>query len=352
MLYHLLLQIHEYNEYCAIPYASLRSIVALLTTFFFSVWIGSWFIKKSHLFRSKVREYTPENHQSKNNTPTMGGLFIIASVIINTILWCNLRSPHVWIFLFCLTSFGAIGCWDDWRKINKHVGITVAQKFGLQWLVAGITACLAIFYANTATTVTIPFFKSLSLDLGWFFLPWAMFIIVGSSNAVNLTDGLDGLAVNSLIPNFATFTIISLIGGSTYCAPMLNLPLPCLSELAVIGSVLVGASLGFLWYNTYPAQVFMGDVGSLALGSGLAVIALLAKQELLLVISGGIFVVETVSVIMQVASYRFFGKRLFKMAPIHHHFELQGWKESKITTRFCIASVILCLLTFLILIFS
>lgn len=345
MLYHLALQAqHYFSCFNVFHYPSFRGIAALLSTLFFALLVGNWFIKKSHLFRSKVREYTPETHQTKNYTPTMGGLFIIMSVVVNTLLWCNLCNPHIWIFLFCLVGFGAIGCWDDWRKINKSKGITAVQKFGLQWLVAGITAFLAVHYADTATTVAFPFFKSFHPNIGWLFIPWAMFIIVGSSNAVNLTDGLDGLAIGSLIPNFATFAVLNFIAGSPDIANYLNLPFTGSAELAVIGSILVGASLGFLWYNTYPAQIFMGDVGSLALGSGLAVMALLAKQELLLIISGGLFVMETLSVIMQVFSYRYFGKRLFKMAPLHHHFELLGWKETKITTRFGIISLILCLL--------
>jgi len=194
------------------------------------------------------------------------------------------------------------------------------------------------------TTISFPFFKSLQPDLGWFFIAWVMFILVGTSNAVNLTDGLDGLAIGSLMPNFATFSIICYLAGHYKIANYLHIPFAGSAEIAVLGSILVGASLGFLWYNAYPAQIFMGDVGSLALGSGLALMAIMAKQELLLPIAGGLFMVETISVMMQVFSFKYLGRRIFKMAPIHHHFELLGWPESKITVRFGIISLILCLL--------
>jgi phospho-N-acetylmuramoyl-pentapeptide-transferase len=276
--------------------------------------------------------------------PTMGGLFILLVTNINVIAWCNLVDPRVWIFLLCINLFGGIGFLDDWQKITHHKGISSSQKFMLQWIAAGISAVLLYFYATSDTAIVFPFFKNFHPDLGYFIIPWSMFVIVSTSNAVNLTDGLDGLAIGSLLPNFALFSIIAYFAGHALFAFYLHIPFAGCAEVAIIGSILIGASIGFLWYNTYPAQIFMGDVGSLSLGAGLALIALMTKQELLLALAGGLFVAETVSVIAQVASIRHFGKRLFKMAPIHHHFELLGWHESKITVRFNIITSVLCLL--------
>lgn len=318
-------------------------MAALFTTVGCFLLFGSWFIDRSReLFRSQVREWTPQSHQSKNNMPTMGGLFIIAVVVFNTILWANLAKPYVWIFMFCLLAFGCIGCIDDINKISKKRGVSAATKFFAQVGIAGCVALLLLMN-DIDTTICVPFFKNLHPDLGWFFVPWVMFIVVGCSNAVNLTDGLDGLAIGSLLPNFGTFAIIAYLAGHIGIAHYLNIPYADTSELVVIGATLVGASLGFLWYNAHPAQIFMGDVGSLALGSALALFAIMTKQELLLPLAGGLFVIETLSVIIQIASYRFLGRRIFQMAPIHHHFELKGWPESKITVRFGIISVLLCL---------
>jgi phospho-N-acetylmuramoyl-pentapeptide-transferase len=260
-------------------------------------------------------------------------------------LWCDLANLQVWIFLFCIIGFGALGFWDDWNKIHAQKGISAQTKFILQLLVALAVVMSLIFFTSFSTELTFPFFKHYMPDLGLFFVPWAVFIIVGCSNAVNLTDGLDGLAIGSLLPNFATFALICYLAGHYGLAHYLHIPFAGTAEIAIIGAILIGSSLGFLWYNTYPAQIFMGDVGSLALGAGLALMAIMAKQELLLAISGGLFVLETVSVMLQVLSVRHFGRRMFKMAPIHHHFELMGWPESRITTRFGIISLVLCLLT-------
>jgi phospho-N-acetylmuramoyl-pentapeptide-transferase len=237
----------------------------------------------------------------------------------------------------------AIGAWDDWRKIKTKRGISARLKFNLQCLIALITAIL-LFITSINTILVVPFFKTFTPDIGLLFIPWVVFLLVGTSNAVNLTDGLDGLAIGSLIPNFAIFSIIAYLAGHALFANYLHIPFANTAEMTVVGATLVGASIGFLWYNTYPAQIFMGDVGSLALGAALAYLAVVCKQELLLAISGGLFVVEALSVMLQVYSYRYYGKRIFKMAPIHHHFELLGWQESKITVRFGIISLILCLL--------
>ncbi len=346
MIYHLALYLkHYFSPLNVVHYVSFRAIAALLSTLMLSLLCGNWFISKSKLFfRSAVREWTPHTHRHKDNMPTMGGIFIIMVVAINSLLWSDLLNPNVWIFLLCLLGFGAIGFWDDWYKIKSNKGISATHKFALQWLIAFIVIGLWLLCTSASTTIIFPFFKTVSPDIGLFFIPWAMFILVGSSNAVNLTDGLDGLAIGSLIPNFATFSLICYVAGHYAIAHYLHIPFAGSAEITVLGAILVGASLGFLWFNTYPAQIFMGDVGSLALGAALALMALMAKQEILLLISGGLFVVEAISVMMQIGSYRYFGKRIFKMAPIHHHFELPGWPESKNTERFGIISLVLCLL--------
>ncbi len=348
MLYHLAqhlaLKAHIFN---VIHYVSFRSIAALLTALIFSFLFGNWFIEKSKLFfRAKAREWTPQTHRAKDDMPTMGGIFIIAATLFSMLLWANWSKPQVWLMAVCIIGNGAIGFWDDWNKIRHRKGISARTKFLLQ---VGFATALIIAWlmAGASTTITMPFFKNINPDLGWFFVPWAVFILVGTANAVNLTDGLDGLAIGSLIPNFITFSLITYLAGHVGMALYLNIPFADSSEITVIGSALVGASLGFLWYNAYPAQIFMGDVGSLALGSALAFMALMAKEEILLAIAGGLFVVEALSVIIQVWSFRYLGRRLFKMAPIHHHYELKGWQEAKITTRFGIISLVLCLLALL-----
>jgi phospho-N-acetylmuramoyl-pentapeptide-transferase len=346
MMYHLsLLLKNSFPGINVVHYISFRCMASLLSTLFFSLLFGSWFIDKSKkLFRSKTREYAPDHHKQKDDMPTMGGIFILAVVFLNCLLWADLSDPFVIILLLCLLGFGALGFWDDWKKITMNKGISARSKFMMQWSIAAFIGILLVFWADISTTVTIPFLKSVNPNLGIFFIVWAMFTIVSCSNAVNLTDGLDGLAIGSLIPNFMLFTIICYLAGHSVISSYLQIPFANSSEIAVVGATLIGASLGFLWYNTYPAQIFMGDVGSLSLGAVLALMALIAKQELLLAISGGLFILETVSVMIQVFIYKRWKKRIFKMAPIHHHFELLGWPESKITMRFAIISLILCLI--------
>ncbi len=320
-------------------------MAGILSTLLFSFITGSWFIDLSKkLFRSKAREFTPENHRAKDNLPTMGGIFILSMVLFNTMLWCDLSRPIVWLMLVLMLGFGAIGAWDDWAKIKSSKGISARMKCILQLFVAFIVVLLWAFSGTMQTTITFPFLKWLQPNLGRLFIVWAIFIIIGASNAVNLTDGLDGLAIGSLMPNFFIFSILCYVAGNMRLADYLHLPFAGSAEIAVIGAILVGASMGFLWYNTYPAQIFMGDVGSLALGAALAFMALSSKQELLLALSGGVFVAETISVILQIGSYRLRGKKIFRMAPMHHHFELLGWQEAKITVRFAIISIILCML--------
>lgn len=345
MLYHLgQLLTSYYSVFNVVHYVSFRAISSLLTALVISLLFGNWFIAHSQqFFRSRAREWTPSNHRLKDNMPTMGGIFIIAVVTIAVLLWCNVTDAYVWLFLLCMWGYGLIGFLDDWQKIKNHKGISAAMKFSLQ---AGLAIAVVggwLLIKNPSTTLCMPFFKHWRPELGVLMLPWAAFILVGTSNAVNLTDGLDGLALGSLITNFGTFSIICYLGGNTLVSQYLHIPFAGTSELTVIGTVLVGSSLGFLWYNSYPAQIFMGDVGSLALGAALAFMALTSRQEVLLPIAGGLFVLETVSVIAQVVSWRLFKRRIFKMAPIHHHFELLGWQESKITTRFGIITGVLCL---------
>lgn len=346
MLYHIALLLkNNFSFFNVVHYVSFRAMAALLTSLLFSFIFGTWFIQKSQrFFRSKTREWTPETHKAKGNMPTMGGLFILSTVLFSSLAWCNLLHSEVIIFLFCLIGFGFIGFLDDWYKIRMQKGIHARTKFIMQVVLAGFVACALYSFDHTITQMSVPFFKNIVINFGPFFILWAIFILVGTSNAVNLTDGLDGLAIGSLIPNFALYSIICYIAGHYILAHYLHIPFAHSSEITIIGAALLGASLGFLWYNAYPAQIIMGDVGSLALGSGLGLMAIMAKQELLLLISGGLFVLETISVIMQVLSFKIVGKRIFKMAPIHHHFELLGWQESKITVRFAIISVILCII--------
>jgi phospho-N-acetylmuramoyl-pentapeptide-transferase len=345
MFYHLsLLLTEKVSFFNVVHYVSFRMMASLLTALILSCIVGSWFIKRAVQFRSKAREYTPETHKAKHDTPTMGGLFILLTTVVTALMWCNLTKPEVWIFLGCLIGFGAIGLWDDLSKIRLRKGIKESYKFKAQ-LIVGFCVALAWYWIIVPPTeICVPFFKNFSPQLGLILIPWAVFVLIGSSNAVNLTDGLDGLAIGSLIFNFGTFALICYGAGNAVFAHYLAIPFTQTSEIAILGTILVGSSLGFLWYNAYPAEVWMGDVGSLSLGSGLALMALMARQELLLPLSGGLFVAETLSVIAQVISFRYTGKRLFKMAPLHHHFELLGWPETKITTRFGIITFVLCLL--------
>jgi phospho-N-acetylmuramoyl-pentapeptide-transferase len=345
MLYHLSIALApSISFFNVIHYVSFRIAASLLTVLFLSLFFGDRFIAASKkLFRAKAREHTPENHRAKDDMPTMGGLFIIGVVTLTALLWCNLTTPEIWLLLGCLIGFGAIGFWDDWSKIRYKKGISEKHKFRAQVGLAIILTLAWLLICAPSTELYFPFFKDIHPHLGFIFILWALFVIVGTSNAVNLTDGLDGLAIGSLISNFATFSIIAYLAGHAKFAHYLHIPFTHTSEVAILGVILVGASLGFLWFNAYPAQIFMGDVGSLALGASLGFMALMTKQEILLAIAGGLFVAETVSVILQVTSYRYFKRRIFKMAPLHHHFELLGWPESKITIRFAIISCILCL---------
>lgn len=332
-------------------YVTFRAILGLLTALIFSLWWGPKLIERLQLMQigQVVRNDGPESHFSKRGTPTMGGLLILAAIFISVLLWGDLGSRYVWVMLFVLGSFGLIGFIDDYRKVVRKdtKGLIARWKYILQSLAALL---IAFFLYVTAvnpgeTQLVVPFFKDVMPQLGAVFIVLVYFTIVGSSNAVNLTDGLDGLAIMPTVMVAAAFALIAYLSGHVQFANYLHIPhLPGSGELVIVCTAIVGAGLGFLWFNTYPAQVFMGDVGSLSLGAALGTIAVLVRQEILLVIMGGVFVMETVSVILQVGSYKLRGQRIFRMAPIHHHYELKGWPEPRVIVRFWIISIFLVLL--------
>lgn len=332
-------------------YVTFRAILGLLTALVFSLWFGPKLIERLQILQigQVVRNDGPESHFSKRGTPTMGGLLILAAIFISVLLWGDLGSRYVWVMLFVLGSFGLIGFIDDYRKVVRKdtKGLIARWKYILQSLAALL---IAFFLYATAvnpgeTQLVVPFFKDVMPQLGAVFIVLAYFTIVGSSNAVNLTDGLDGLAIMPTVMVAAAFALIAYLSGHAQFANYLHIPhLPGSGELVIVCTAIVGAGLGFLWFNTYPAQVFMGDVGSLSLGAALGTIAVLVRQEILLVIMGGVFVMETLSVILQVGSYKLRGQRIFRMAPIHHHYELKGWPEPRVIVRFWIISIFLVLL--------
>ena len=346
MFYHLAVYLQSYLPHCNVfHYVSVRAILSLLSSLFFSLIFGQKFIDFSRrLFRSTVRPFTPESHKLKNGTPSMGGGLILLIVIFNLFLWCDWSKPELWLFVLILIGFGGIGLMDDLYKIWYKNGLNPRQKFSLQIVTALVVVASWIYLKNPSCEIYVPFLKDFHPDIGYFIIPWLVFVIVAMSNAVNLTDGLDGLAVGTLLSNFSVFSIVAYLAGHAYFASYLNIPFTGTAEVSILGASLIGACLGFLWFNSHPAQIFMGDVGSLSLGAALALMGIVTKQELLLPIAGGLFVFEVLSVIGQYASLKYRGKRLFKMAPIHHHFELLGWEEPKITVRFTIISIVLSLL--------
>jgi phospho-N-acetylmuramoyl-pentapeptide-transferase len=356
----------HFTPFRVFGYVTFRTAFAALTALFLCLALGPWLIAKLREFQigQYIREEGPKSHMKKAGTPTMGGILIIISIVIPTLLWANLVNPYVWIAMFSLVSFGFIGFWDDYAKVRRkqNEGLTVKQKFGLQILAALIVGFMLLtLHAQKAysTSMNVPFFKSFKPDLlidallrNWytyplafvFFFGFMVLVIVGSSDAVNLTDGLDGLAIGlMLIASFAMTALTYVTGHATWAQYLDLARLPGAAELTIFCSSMVGASLGFLWYNAHPAEIFMGDVGSLALGGALGVVAVLIKQEILLIFIGGVYVIEALSVILQVGSYKLRKKRIFKMAPIHHHFEALGWEESKIITRFWIAGLVMAL---------
>lgn len=340
-----------YSGFNVFSYVTFRAILGLMTAMVFSLWWGPKMIERLQLMQigQVVRNDGPESHFSKRGTPTMGGLLILAGVFISVLLWGDLGSRYVWVVLFVLATFGLIGFIDDYRKVVRKdtKGLIAKWKYLLQSLAALVIAVYLYASAQSPgeTQLVVPFFKDVMPQLGGFFIVLVYFTIVGSSNAVNLTDGLDGLAIMPTVMVAAAFALIAYLSGHVQFANYLHLPyLPGAGELVIVCTAIVGAGLGFLWFNTYPAQVFMGDVGSLSLGAALGAIAVLVRQEILLVIMGGVFVMETVSVILQVGSYKLRGQRIFRMAPIHHHYELKGWPEPRVIVRFWIISLFLVLL--------
>jgi len=351
MLYHLLYPLHTtFSVFNVFRYITFRTIYASLTAFFICFLLGPWMIRK--LANMQVGQYIrddgPKSHFDKAGTPTMGGTLIILSLTAAILLWSDLTNYYVWIVLFVIIGYGAIGFIDDYlMQVKKRSkGLTVSNKLLLQIIVALITGFLVYVTPDFSTQVTIPFFKNIRPDFGWGYIIFAAFVIVGASNAVNLTDGLDGLAIGPVIIAAATYMIFAYVSGHVKIAGYLQINYVSGSgELAIFCGALAGAGLGFLWFNSYPAQIFMGDVGSLSLGAFLGTIAVITKQEILLALVGGIFVIEALSVIFQVGYFKMTsGKRIFKMAPLHHHFELKGWPEPKVIVRFWIIAIALGLL--------
>ncbi|QIZ78530.1 phospho-N-acetylmuramoyl-pentapeptide-transferase [Ferrimonas lipolytica] len=339
-----------FSAFNVVSYLTFRAIISLLTALVFCLWAGPKLIRQLQRMQigQVVRNDGPESHFSKRGTPTMGGLMILAGIFVATLLWGDLTNHYVLVLLFVLGAFGLIGYIDDYRKVIRKdpKGLIARWKYFWQSAAALIVAVYLYWQGQPEGQVlVVPFFKEVMPQLGLMFIVLAYFTIVGASNAVNLTDGLDGLAIVPTVLVSAAFAIVAYLSGNVNFADYLHIPyLPGVGEMAVVCTAMVGAGLGFLWFNTYPAQVFMGDVGSLALGAGLGAMAVLTRQEFLLVIMGGIFVLETVSVILQVGSFKLRKKRIFRMAPIHHHFELKGWPEPRVIVRFWIISVCLVLL--------
>jgi phospho-N-acetylmuramoyl-pentapeptide-transferase len=352
MLYHLLFPLHDvFSVLNVTRYITFRTAAASLTALLISLLLGPWMIRKLREFQvgQVIRHEGPLSHRAKAGTPTMGGLLILTASLVPTLLWADLTNVYVWIAVVATAAFGAIGFADDYLKITRHThhGLRPSYKIGAQLVVACAVGGAVLLLANYnlySTRLIFPFFKWLIPDLGSAYIAFAIVVLVGSSNAVNLTDGLDGLAISTFAIAAGAYTALAYVTGHRVLADYLLLVrFAPAAELTIFCGALVGASLGFLWYNSYPAEIFMGDVGSLALGGAIGTVAILIKQELLLLIVGGVFVLEALSVIVQVISFRMTGQRVFRMAPLHHHFELIGWSEPKVITRFVIAGIIFAL---------
>ena len=330
-------------------YLTMRMILTILTAMVISFLIGPAVIRKLSTYKGQpVRDDGPESHFSKAGTPTMGGSLIQLSIASSTILWGDLGNRYIWIALLTMLAFGGIGFVDDYKKLVRQDPKGLASRYKYFWQsVFGLAAAIALYVTASApeeTQLIVPFFKDVAINLGLFYVVLTYFVIVGTSNAVNLTDGLDGLAIMPTIMVAGAFAMMAYLSGHSEFASYLHIPnIEGVGEVAIFCMALMGAGIGFLWFNTYPAMVFMGDVGALALGAALGVVAVMVRQEIVLVIMGGIFVIETLSVIIQVASFKLTGKRVFKMAPIHHHYELKGWPEPRVIVRFWIISLILVL---------
>jgi phospho-N-acetylmuramoyl-pentapeptide-transferase len=348
MLYHLLYPLADvYGAFNVVRYITFRTAAATLTSLFICFVVGPWLIRRLAALRvgQPIREIGPD-HKAKEGTPTMGGLLILFSIMVSVLLWSELDNRMVWILMSLTFGYAILGFIDDYKKVKQGSSAGVSARTKIIWqAVLALGVAVAIYTdPNFDMEITVPFFKNFTPNLGIFYVPLAAFIIVAMSNGVNLTDGLDGLAIGPVMITAATFLLLSYAAGHVGIAEYLNIKyIAGAGQLAIFCGAMVGGGLGFLWFNTSPAELFMGDVGSLALGGALGTIAVLIRQEILLAVVGGIFVVETVSVIIQVASFKLTGKRVFLMAPIHHHFEKLGWAEQKIVVRFWIISIILAL---------
>ncbi|QTA84059.1 phospho-N-acetylmuramoyl-pentapeptide-transferase [Desulfonema magnum] len=352
MLYHLLYPLHTtISAFNVFRYITFRTIYASLTAFLICFLLGPWVIRK--LTEMQIGQYIqkdgPEGHHKKAGTPTMGGILIVSSIVVSTLLWTNLNNCYIWVLLLVTIGYAFIGFIDDYlmliRKRNK--GLTARNKFLMQVILALVAGIFVYVCMDFNTRVTIPFFKNISPDLRWGYIFFAAFVIVGTSNAVNLTDGLDGLAIGPVIVVSVTYMAFAYVTGHAKIADYLQLTYVAGSgEITIFCGIVAGAGLGFLWFNTYPAQIFMGDVGSLSLGSIIGTVAVITKQEIMLILVGGLFVIEALSVIFQVGFFKMTnGKRIFKMAPLHHHFELKGWPEPKVIVRFWIIAIGLALIS-------
>lgn len=339
-----------FHVFHVVQYLTLRTILASITALMVALLVGPSMIQRLSRYKvgQVVRNDGPQSHYSKAGTPTMGGALILVAITFSILLWGDLSNRYIWLVLFVTIGFGAIGWWDDYLKIvtKNSRGLSARRKYFFQSLI-GLSAAFYLYYTAKLpieTQLVFPFFKHMVLPLGSFFIVLTYFVIVGASNAVNLTDGLDGLAILPAVLVAAALGVFAYLTGNVHFSAYLSIPyVPNTGEIVVFCGALVGAGLGFLWFNTYPAQVFMGDVGALALGAALGIIAVIVRQELILLLMGGIFVLETVSVILQVASFKLTGRRIFRMAPIHHHFELKGWPEPRVIVRFWIITFILVL---------
>jgi phospho-N-acetylmuramoyl-pentapeptide-transferase len=356
MLYHLLYPLHDYWSVLNVfRYITFRAAYATVTALLISFLLGPWIIARLRAWKmgQQIREDGPATHLAKAGTPTMGGLLIVAAVVVPTLLWANLANRSIWLVLFGTLALGGLGFLDDYLHVvrRRRKGLLGRWKMVGQGMIgAAVGAGILLlhpFGQEPATVTTVPFLKNVIIDFGILYVPFVVLVVIGSSNAVNLADGLDGLAIGLVVPPAVAFGLLAYVSGNAVFARYLNIPFLAESgELAVYAGALVGAALGFLWYNAHPAQIMMGDTGSLALGGSLGVLAVLVKRELLLIVVGGIFVVETLSVMIQVLSFRYRGgKRVFRMAPLHHHFELLGWPETRVVIRFWILGILLALVT-------
>jgi len=351
LIYYLLYPLHTtFSFFNVFRYITFRTIIASITALLICLFLGQWMIQKLQEMQigQQIRDDGPQSHLAKKGTPTMGGILIILAVVVSTLLWTNLSDVYVWMILLVTIGYGLTGFIDDYRKLagKSSKGVSGKTRLTAEITIALFVSMILYIKPGFNSQITIPFFKTVLPNLGWGYVLLSTFIIVGAANAVNLTDGLDGLAIGPVVICFATYLLFAYFAGNVKVASYLQIVhVSGVGELTVFCGAIVGAGLGFLWFNAYPAEIFMGDVGSLSLGGALGTIAIITKQEILLVIVGGIFVMETFSVIFQVGYFKITGgKRILRMAPLHHHFELKGWAEPKVIVRFWIISILLALL--------